>query len=254
MPRPKSKEDVRRFLGMVTYYSRFSHGASTITTPLGHLLCKNTIFTFTAACEAAFLKLKQAIVSDQVLVTYDPDVPVQLPCDASPTGIAGILSNIVDGHEHPIVFTSQLLTAAEQNYSQLDRETLAIVFTYIFGHHIKLIADNQPLPRIFNHQAALPKMTAGRLQCDAAFLSRFNYTIYFKKGIENSNVDCLFRALININSCTASAINNEVKQLCDVTIEQISIPTVIYQLLKEDTKKGCYLINNYEILTRRKRQ
>ncbi|KAJ8876237.1 hypothetical protein PR048_024147 [Dryococelus australis] len=77
IPRPKSTEDVRRFLGMVTYYSRFIHGASTITTPLHRLLCKNTTFKWTSACEAAFLKLKQAIVSDQVFVLYDTDLPVQ---------------------------------------------------------------------------------------------------------------------------------------------------------------------------------
>ncbi|KAJ8869536.1 hypothetical protein PR048_028527 [Dryococelus australis] len=190
MPRPKSTEDVRRFLGMVTY-------------------------------EAAFLKLKQAIASDQVLMPYNPDLPVQLACNASPTGIAKVLSLIVDGHEHPIAFASQSLTAAEQNYSQFDREALAIVFTvnhffqYLFGHHFKLVTDNKPLTRIFNHRAALPKMTAGA----------FN-------AMQPSSPT-------NINSYTTSAINNEVKQLCDATIEQISIPTVIYQLLKEETKKDA---------------
>ncbi|KAJ8876586.1 hypothetical protein PR048_021031 [Dryococelus australis] len=158
----------------------------------------------------------QAIAIDQVLVPYDPDLPVQLVCDASPTRIAGVLSHIVDGNEHPITFASQSLTAAEQNYSQFDREALAIIFTvdpfyqYLYGLHFKLVTNNQPLTRIFNHRAALPMMTAGHLQRYAAFLSGFNYTIDFKKGIENSNVDCLSRAPININSYTASAISNEV--------------------------------------------
>ncbi|KAJ8873827.1 hypothetical protein PR048_024663 [Dryococelus australis] len=107
MPRPKSTEDVRRFLGMVTYYSQFIHGASTITTPLHCLLCKNAIFKWTSACEVALLKLKQAIASNQVLVPYNPDLSVQLACDASPKGIDGVLSHIVDGHEHPIAFVSR---------------------------------------------------------------------------------------------------------------------------------------------------
>ncbi|KAJ8884217.1 hypothetical protein PR048_016074 [Dryococelus australis] len=226
---------------MVTYYSRFIHGASAITTLLHRLLCKNTIFKCTSACEAAFLKLKQTIASDQVLMPYDPDLPVQLVCDASPTGIAGVLSHIVDGHEHIIAFASRSLTAAEQNYSQLDRVALAIVFIYLFDCHLKLVTENQPLTRIFNHWASLPKMTAGRLQCYAAFLSVFNYTIDFKKGIENSNVDCLSRAPISMNSYTASAINYEVKQLCNATIEQICVPNVTYQLLKEETKKDVTL-------------
>ncbi|KAJ8898513.1 hypothetical protein PR048_003873 [Dryococelus australis] len=169
MPRPKSTEDVRRFVGMESFYSRFIHGASAITTPLRGLLCKNTILKWTSICEAAFLKLKQAIASYQVLVQYDPDLPVILAYDASPTGINGVLSHIVDGHEHPIALASRSLTTAEQNYSQLDREALAIVFTvdhffqYLFGRHFKLVTDNQPLTRIFNHWAALRKITACRL-------------------------------------------------------------------------------------------
>ncbi|KAJ8898451.1 hypothetical protein PR048_003811 [Dryococelus australis] len=169
MPRPKSTEDVRRFLGMVTYYSRFIHGASTITTPLRRLLCKNAIFKWTSACEAAILNLKQAIASDQVLVPYDPDLPVQLACDASATGNAG-----------------------------LDREALAIVFTvdhffqYQFGHHFKLVTDNQLLTRIFNLRAALPKMTAGRFQRYAAFLSGCEPTIYWKKI--DSDIEHLIRS------------------------------------------------------------
>ncbi|KAJ8873326.1 hypothetical protein PR048_026960 [Dryococelus australis] len=76
---------------------------------------------------------------------------IQLACDASPTGIARVLSHIVDGNEYPNAFASRLLTAAEKNYSQLDRETLAIVFTvdnffqYLFGSHFKLVTDSQPL-------------------------------------------------------------------------------------------------------------
>ncbi|KAJ8877193.1 hypothetical protein PR048_021647 [Dryococelus australis] len=209
MPCPKSTEDVRRFLGIVTYYSRFIPGASTITTSLCHLFFKNTIFKWTSACEAAFQKLRQAIASDQVLVPYDPDLPVQLACDASSTGIARVLSHIIDGNEYPIAFASQSLTAAEQNYFQLDREAQAIIFT----------------------------MTAGCLQRYAAFLSGFNYTIDFKKG----NVDCLSRAPFNINSYTASAINNEVTQLCHATIKQISILIVPYQFLKEEMKKDATL-------------
>ncbi|KAJ8896492.1 hypothetical protein PR048_001836 [Dryococelus australis] len=209
---------------MVTYYSRFIHGASTIATPLRRLLCKNTIFKWTSACEAAFQKLKQVIASDQLPVPYDSDLQVQFACDASPTGIARVLSHIVYGHEHPLALASCLLTTAEQNYSQLDRETLAIVFTvdnfsqYLFCRHFKFVTDNQPLTRILNHQAALPKITVGHIQPYAAFLIGFNYTIDFKKGIEK-----------------------KLKQLCDATIEQISILAVTYQLLKEETKKDATL-------------
>lgn len=243
MPSPKSNDGVRRFLGLVTYYARFIPNASTITAPLRELLKKNAQFKWTAQCEAAFLKLKEEIASDRVLMPFNPELPVQLACDASPTGIAGILSHIVDDQERPIAFASRSLTQAEQNYSQLDREALAIVFAvdhffqYLFARPFKLITDNQPLVRIFHQNAKLPRMTSARLQRYAAFLSGFNYEVIFKKGSENNNVDCLSRAPINPKPHTDTAINEEVHLLCEESISRISTLNLTFQSIREETIK-----------------
>ncbi len=84
MPRPSNVEELRRFLGMVTYYSRFLPNNSSITYPLRQLLRKDSKFRWTAACEAAFIKLKIEIGSDKTLTPYDPLLPIILTCDASP--------------------------------------------------------------------------------------------------------------------------------------------------------------------------
>ena len=102
MPEPKTVDDVRRFLGMITYYSIFILNVSAITTPLRKLLHKNTKFKWSYECREAFNKLKKEIASDRVLMPYDPELPLQLACDASPTGIAGVLSHIVNGEERPV--------------------------------------------------------------------------------------------------------------------------------------------------------
>ena len=45
-----------------------------------------------------------------------------------------------DGTERPIEYASRLLTLAQQNYSQLEKEALALVFgvqrfhSFLFGH------------------------------------------------------------------------------------------------------------------------
>jgi len=62
-----------------------------------------------------------------------------------------------------VIKTTPLL---EQNYSQIDREALALVFVldkfhiYIYGCKFTLITDNRPLTRIFYHQAKLPPMSS----------------------------------------------------------------------------------------------
>ncbi|KAJ8890675.1 hypothetical protein PR048_010184 [Dryococelus australis] len=97
-------------------------------------------------------------------------------------------------------------------------------------------------------------MTASHLQRYAAFLSGFNYTINFKKGIENSNVTASLEPQININSYTASVINNEVKQFGDATLEQIGIlaetkkdatlSTIMKFLQEENTSEPDYIIES----------
>jgi len=212
---------------MITYARFFPH-LSSLTSPLRQLLKKNVHFKWTAACEAEFIRLKQEIRSDRILVPFCPELPLQLACDVSPSGIAGILSHIIDNQKKPIAFASRSLTQAEQNYSQLDREALAIVFAvdhffkYLFARPFTLVTDNQPVVRIFHQNAQLPRMTSARLLRYAAFLSEFNYSVKFKNNTDNTNVDCLSRLPINPQSRTDSSINEEVHLFCEGSILWVS--------------------------------
>ncbi|UYV77120.1 K02A2.6-like [Cordylochernes scorpioides] len=96
MPQPKNIADLRRFLGMITYYSRFLPDVSTITYPLRRLLKKDKNFFWSAQCKAAFIKLKNEVASDRVLIPFDTNLPVTLTTDASPVGIAAVLSHGFD--------------------------------------------------------------------------------------------------------------------------------------------------------------
>lgn len=107
MPKPSNIGEVRCFLGMITYYSRFIPNVSTITYPLRKLLLKDSKFKWTSLWENAWLKLKNEILNDRILTLYKPELPLVVTCDASPTGIAGVLSHIIiNGVEKPISFAS----------------------------------------------------------------------------------------------------------------------------------------------------
>ncbi|UYV73220.1 K02A2.6-like [Cordylochernes scorpioides] len=240
MPQPKNIANLRRFLGMITYFSRFLPDVSTITYPLRRLLKKDKILFWSAQCQAAFIKLKNEVASERVLIPFDTNLPVTLTTDASPVGIAAVLSHGINKVEHPIAFASRSLTDAEQNYSQLDREALAIVFGvdhffyYLFGHKFTLITEYQPLTRIFHPKSKFPKKTSTRLLRYASFLAGFDYVVSFKKGTENQIADCLSRAPTAKGYVTTDMIiNEEVHRICSSTVFEISTKTLTVEEIND---------------------
>ena len=113
---------------------------STTTHPLNQLLRYNTKWVWSEACESAFQKLKTQLSAKPVLVHYDSALPLKLACDASPYGIGAVISHVMaTGEEKPIAFGTRTLSKAEQNYTQVKKEALALIFgikkfhQYIYG-------------------------------------------------------------------------------------------------------------------------
>jgi hypothetical protein len=52
-----------------------------------------------------------------------------ITADFSYVGIGGMLSQIIDGREHPVMFASRVLTSSEKNYAPTEGEALAILFS-----------------------------------------------------------------------------------------------------------------------------
>lgn len=95
--------------------------------------------------------VKAELTSDRVLTLYDQNVPLVVETDASPYGIAAILSHKVGDKQKPILFISRTLTVPERNYSHLEKEAMAMKFhQYLFGREFTLITDNKPLQAILN--------------------------------------------------------------------------------------------------------
>ncbi len=84
---------------------------------------------WTKECEEAFQRSKSELMAGRVLVPYDEKRKLILACDASPYGVGAVISHVMDdGQERPIAFASRTLTKSERNYSQIEKEALAIVF------------------------------------------------------------------------------------------------------------------------------
>jgi len=105
----------------------------------------------------------------------------------------------LDGLERPIAFASRSLTTAENNYAQIDREALSLVWgvktfhQYLHGRKFMLVTDHQPLIAIFNPSKNVPVMSAQRLQRWALFLGAHQYDIVFKGTKQHGSADGLSR-------------------------------------------------------------
>lgn len=201
---PTNVSEVKSFCGLVNHYSMFIENCASILHPLFNLQKKSVKFEWTNDCQKAVDAIKRNIVSNVVLVHFDSTLPIILTCDASNKGLGCVLSHrYPNGLIKPIAFGSRTLTSAEDNYSILDKESLAIIFgvkkffQYLIGTHFILQTDHKPLLKLFGENQGLPQMAASRLQRWAHTLSGFNYSIQYIKSKDNQ-ADMLSRLPLNV--------------------------------------------------------
>lgn len=150
-PLPKSKKQVRGFLGLSGWYRRFIENFASIAAPLSDTI-KGDKFIMTEEAKVSFEKLKQLLTSPPVLAQPDFKRTFHLQCDASNSGIGAVLFQIDDNDEEkPLYYYSAKLTSAEKNYSVTERECLAVVKSikkfrpYLEGYTFNIITDHSSL-------------------------------------------------------------------------------------------------------------
>lgn len=126
--RPNNVREVRIFLGMVNYYGKFIPNAARMAkTLIYNFLKENVKFNWSKQCKNAFNQIKNIIISDLILVHFDPGLPLVVICNASRTEVTTVLSHrMKSGEERPICFASRTLTKAEKKYPTCHLEALAI--------------------------------------------------------------------------------------------------------------------------------
>ncbi|XP_026116332.1 uncharacterized protein LOC113094960 [Carassius auratus] len=194
--RPTNKTQVRAFLGLAGYYRCFIPNFSSIASPLTDLTKKGQPekLKWTAAAEAAFQTLKEALSSSPVLHAPDFSCPFILQTDASDTGLGAVLSQEKGGEEHPVVYISRKLTPAETRYAAVEKEALAIKWAilelryYLLGRTFTLITDHAPLQWM-----ARAKDTNARITRWFLALQDFHFRVQHRAGAAHGNADGLSR-------------------------------------------------------------
>ena len=149
-PAPTNVSEVRSFLGLVTFYSKFVPNLATMAAPIYQLTRKNVPFDWNEECQKALQSLKQELISNRFLTYFNPKLPLVVACDASPVGQGAVLAHkMPSGEEKPIAYASRTLSNSKRNYSQIDKESLAII--YAVKHFHFFLYGKDRFTRTINH-------------------------------------------------------------------------------------------------------
>ena len=151
MSHPESKQELQSYLGTVNFMSTFIPNLAQKTFTMRGLLKNGVQYLWTSDMQKEFKSVQQAIADVTQMRHFDPRLPVILETDASLKGLGAVL--IQDGC--PVRFLSKSLTPAESNYSNIERELLAVLHAceklhvYTFGRPVCIHTDHKPLESIF---------------------------------------------------------------------------------------------------------
>jgi len=191
---PTTVSELKSFLGMTSYCSRFISNYATITEPLRRLTRQETIWSWGKEQQEAFEELKQELSGETVIAYYDPDKDIEVITDASPIGLSGILTQ----ENKVVAYASRALTPTESRYSQTEREALGVVWAcehydmYLRGAPcFTVVTDHKPLETIWKK-----KQPPLRIERWGLRLQPYQVKIVYRPGKENPS-DYMSRHPVN---------------------------------------------------------
>ena len=208
MPRPRNIDEVRKFIGFVSFQRKFIPQFALVAKPITDLLrgqggrsskrskhVKPVEFVWGPCQEKAFDKLIELCTKSPVLGFADFKLPFMLNIDASGSGLGAILYQEQSGERRIIAYASRCLSRSESNYPVHKLEFLALKWAitekfhdYLYGATFEVWTDNNPLTYV---------LTSAKLDATGhrwlAALAAYNFSIHYKPGIKNVEADMLSR-------------------------------------------------------------
>ena len=198
-PKPQGVTEVRRFLGLASYYLRFVPQFSKITQPLHALTCKGATFVWEKEAQAAMDLLKEKLTTAPVLAYPSFDKPFTLETDASVNGIGAVLSQEQDDRKlHPITYASRSLSSAERNYSITELETLAVVWavthfhSYLYGNSVTILTNHTAVKAVLETPNPSGKHARWWTKVYGTGIKEIH--IVYRSGKRNTAADALSRS------------------------------------------------------------
>ena len=125
---PIKVKGTRSFLRHAGFYRRFIRNFSKISRPLCRLLENDTKFVFDESCRAAFEEIKSRLVEAPIMATPDWTKEFDIVFDVSDYAMGAAFGQRTDKIFRAIYYASKTFNKAQENYSTIEKQMLAMVF------------------------------------------------------------------------------------------------------------------------------
>lgn len=201
-PQPRTRKELRSFLGMAGFYNKFipnfSSRAAVLTDMVGSR--SPSQLKWTKDTEAAFQDLRTALSKESVLHNPDFNQSFILQTDASDRGLGAVLLQGAPGERRPIAFLSRKLFPREVRYSIVEKECLAAKWAldslkyYLLGREFTLETDHKALMWLQRMKDTNSRITRWYLA-----MQPYNFSIQHVPGKDNLTADYLSRCASDIS-------------------------------------------------------
>lgn len=196
---PKNKTGLQRVLGSFNYIKKYVYNMAEQIHPLCKLLKNKIEWQWLPKHQESFNKLKDIVTKSPALVPYDPSRKTVLQCDASKNGIGCCIFQEYENNVLKLITcSSRTMNKHEINYSQTEKEMLAIYFgvqkyhRFIYRDRVDVQTDHKPIIAIMNKP--IHKIGSVRLQRLRLKLLRYSLNVYYIPGKNIHFADMLSRA------------------------------------------------------------
>ena len=192
---PKTRKQLRSFIGMVNYYRDMWPQRSHLLAPLSSLTSAKIKWDWTIQCQKAFEDMKRLIAKETLLTYPNFKKPFEIHTDASKVQLGACISQ----EGRPVAFYSRKLNPAQTRYTTTERELLSIVETLkefrniLLGQQIVVHTDHANLT--YKH------FNSDRVMRWRLFIEEYSPDLQYIKGENNVVADALSRLPQISTSC-----------------------------------------------------